>query len=269
LQLDKTRIAIRERSFPDILDLSLGVWRAQVLPLFMLSLAGALPFALFNTWLTHGLLVRVETWYDWPGWWIFWQFVLVAWEAPLASSLATLYLGQALFSETTSMRRMFHDLRLSLPQLVWYQVFCRGFLIWFLLMIYFFWPYLNEVVLLELNPMFSKSDGRISTAKRASQLHARSFGDLMLRWMCSVFVGVIMITMIYVTITLLRSMLAFGAATMAASYETNLQVAIWSVFSYFTVVRFLSYLDLRIRTEGWEIDLRMRAEAARLARQVA
>jgi hypothetical protein len=44
-------------------------------------------------------------------------------------------------------------------------------------------------------------------------------------------------------------------------------LAMWIVAGYFCVVRFLSYLDLRIRREGWEVELRMRAEAARLTRQ--
>jgi hypothetical protein len=35
-----------------------------------------------------------------------------------------------------------------------------------------------------------------------------------------------------------------------------------------SVVRFLSYLDLRIRHEGWEVELRMRAEGAQLVRQL-
>ena len=34
------------------------------------------------------------------------------------------------------------------------------------------------------------------------------------------------------------------------------------------VVRYLEYLDLRIRYEGWEVELFMRAEAARLAGKV-
>ena len=38
------------------------------------------------------------------------------------------------------------------------------------------------------------------------------------------------------------------------------------VASYLTVVRFFSYLDLRIRREGWEVELVMRAERAQLAR---
>ena len=46
-------------------------------------------------------------------------------------------------------------------------------------------------------------------------------------------------------------------------------LAIWIVVGYFSVVRFLSYLDLRIRREGWEVELRMRAEGARLTRRHA
>ena len=52
-------------------------------------------------------------------------------------------------------------------------------------------------------------------------------------------------------------------------FVVYLPIAMWTVASYFTVVRFLSYLDLRIRREGWEVELRMRTEAARLTRQVA
>ena len=48
-----------------------------------------------------------------------------------------------------------------------------------------------------------------------------------------------------------------------------LPAAIWLSLGYFAVVRFLSYLDLRIRTEGWEVELIMRAEGARLTRQLA
>ena len=40
------------------------------------------------------------------------------------------------------------------------------------------------------------------------------------------------------------------------------------VVAFMAVVRFLSYLDLRIRHEGWEVELLMRAEAQRLAVQL-
>ena len=43
---------------------------------------------------------------------------------------------------------------------------------------------------------------------------------------------------------------------------------LWLVVAFMAVVRFLSYLDLRIRHEGWEVELLMRAESLRLAMQM-
>ena len=37
------------------------------------------------------------------------------------------------------------------------------------------------------------------------------------------------------------------------------QLGIWIVVAFFGVVRFLTYIDQRIRTEGWEVELRLRA----------
>ena len=51
------------------------------------------------------------------------------------------------------------------------------------------------------------------------------------------------------------------------TYTFYFQLALWIVVAYFTVVRFLGYLDLRIRREGWEVELIMRAERARLSKK--
>ena len=51
-------------------------------------------------------------------------------------------------------------------------------------------------------------------------------------------------------------------------YTFHYPLALWLVVGYLTVVRFLAYLDLRIRREGWEVELMMRTEAARLTRQL-
>ena len=45
-------------------------------------------------------------------------------------------------------------------------------------------------------------------------------------------------------------------------------IALWVVVAWFSIMRFLSYLDLRIRHEGWEVELLMRAEALRMAPKV-
>ena len=51
-------------------------------------------------------------------------------------------------------------------------------------------------------------------------------------------------------------------------YVVYVPAAMWIVASFFAVARYLSYLDMRIRREGWEVELQIRAEADRLARQI-
>jgi hypothetical protein len=46
-------------------------------------------------------------------------------------------------------------------------------------------------------------------------------------------------------------------------------LVLWTVAGFFAVVRFLAYVDLRIRREGWEVELMMRAERDRLMRRTA
>jgi hypothetical protein len=60
-----------------------------------------------------------------------------------------------------------------------------------------------------------------------------------------------------------------GKLTLAGeSFTILLPAAMWVVIGFFTIARYLGYLDLRIKTEGWEIELRMRAEAQRLTKAV-
>ena len=54
-----------------------------------------------------------------------------------------------------------------------------------------------------------------------------------------------------------------------ADFTVFLPLAAWLVVGYFAVVRFLCYLDLRIRREGWEVELLLRAEGARAGRRLA
>ena len=46
--------------------------------------------------------------------------------------------------------------------------------------------------------------------------------------------------------------------------HVGIPACMWVVSGYFSVVRFLSYLDLRIRREGWEVELVVRAAAAQI-----
>ena len=46
-------------------------------------------------------------------------------------------------------------------------------------------------------------------------------------------------------------------------------LAMWLAVIYTTVLRFVSYLDLRIRREGWEVELKVQAAAEELRERFA
>jgi hypothetical protein len=275
VQLDKTRIAIRERSFPDIMDLALVVCRGHAPALLFTTLLGTVPAAMFNHWLLGRSLDHLDIDPD-PGssimgylWFTLW---LIVFEIPLVAVPTTLYLGQALFLEKPSIKRMLSDFWRSLPQLFVFQVLLRGFLTlcvvtWFVLFVV--WPYLNEILLLERNPLTASRKGTISTLGRANAMHGRNIGELFGRWIASVFLGTLLIISFWYSTWFMRDFLFQQSEFDSTMFTIWLQVAIWLVLGYFTVVRYLSYLDLRIRTEGWEVELLMRAEGERLTRQLA
>ncbi len=272
MQLDSTRIAIRERDILDICDLSLQVFRVFARPLLLALAVGIVPMMALN-YLLLGMLdyERLAT----PGphqsdnamTYYYACLTLVIWEIPLATAPATLFLGQAMFAPEISGRQLIRDLRRSLPQLLVFQVFLRGLLtpicLWILP--YTFRPYLNEVILLERNPLYAKRNG-MSTWKRCNALHDGSFGDLLGRWMATLVFAALMTVSFYYALWFGYSKVLRDSADEAAKYSLVFPLALWLTVGYFTVVRFLSYLDLRIRREGWEVELQMRAEAASLTR---
>ena len=108
MQLDQSRIAIRQRGWLENLDLSLHIIRQHAGPLLLASIIGCLPFALLNGWILRRWLdlevdaEEVSSFIWFYSWW------MVA-ELPLATSLVTLYLGQALFSERPTARQIGRD----------------------------------------------------------------------------------------------------------------------------------------------------------------
>jgi len=294
VQLDRTRIAIRERGLLEILDLSLQVVRAYARPLCLACMAGALPFALLNEWLIGWMT-------DHPNVWLargryFWVMTLLVFiEAPLAVVPITLYLGDAMFLQQTSAWRIATGCWKLLPRLLLCQGVLRGvlpalFLVWtvgkygefsasevFLSMLAFYVvviravrPYLNEIVLLERNPLGAGRGGTktLTIARRSAALHNPNAGDLLGRWVGS-FALAVLLTMAFVyTCWFMWGTFLNDWDWGPVMVHVCVPLSMWLVAGYFGVVRFLSYLDLRIRREGWEVELRVRAEAARLAGQM-
>jgi hypothetical protein len=318
MQLDNTRIAVRERSLPEVFDLALHVAREFAGPWIITSLVAIVPLAILN-YLLIGWMTDLDYDTDFPGARFAWNMTLLIFiEAPLASVFTVAYLGPAVFLEQRSIRQVIGDvfrfrrtrpddtrpvanlflcqllLRGILPTWLLYLTldryefnpFVEGFLIpaiaCYSAAMRAFRPYINEIILLEKNPLVSKDPGRITIAKRSSHLHGPSSADLCVRWIMSGMIGLLLIGLAVVTASILLGVLVnlWPVEVDMASEELTwdigwmqLQIVwpacLWLVAAYFSVARFLSYLDLRIRHEGWEVELLMRAEALRLEAKVA
>jgi hypothetical protein len=292
MQLDRTRIAVRERSGIEILDMALHVVRVYFRPWWQATLLGALPFALINVALLWGLWIDPDEGFPWRYAWL--MSVLIFIEAPWATSILTTYLGAAVFEEGINVRKAARETLSRLPQMVWCQGIVRGVIPalavvllarrfeddeghWLLdglllsvialyaMAVRAFRPFLNEIVLLERNPLRAKSAQVITASKRSKYLHEPSGGDLVVRWMGAALVGFLIASAFSLTLVVLCGML-FGYWQWGwFMLLVGVPLVLWLTAGYMGVVRFLNYLDLRIRHEGWEVELRLRAEAVRMA----
>jgi hypothetical protein len=268
--LDRNRIAIRERGYLEILDLTLCVIRAYAGSLAAALAVGVVPAMLLNAWLLSAAL-DADPGAPFPALYLWLMFLLVLWEAPLVTAPVTLCLGQALFSEQVESGRIARNFAASLPQLILYQVLWRGLLVpcvitWFVPFVR--WPYLNEVILLERNPLFRGRGRRMTTSRRRWALHSGSGGELFSQWVIAALVGVMLFLSVWGSLHCLAALMLDEREGSMLDYTLYYPLALWTTVGFYAVLRFLGYLDLRIRREGWEVELMMRAEGARLERQL-
>jgi hypothetical protein len=197
MQLDRTRIAIRERGLLETLDLALHVTRDFLGPLLVCSLLAIVPLALINYALI-GWMAPVASDEEVTGFRFLWNMsVLIFLEAPLASVFAIAWLGPAVFLEEKTIRQVAAEVLRYLPQLAVTQGFLRGvFVAWGLYLLVdrtesdglieglamvmlclwsaamrAFRPYISEIILLEKNPLWSRGGSAITVGKRSTHLH--------------------------------------------------------------------------------------------------
>ncbi len=319
MQLDNTRIAVRERTLPEVFDLALHVTREFVGPWILCSLLAIVPLAAINYYLV-GWMATASYDTDYPGLRFLWNMSLLVFiEAPLASVFVVAYLGPAVFLEEKTIWQVVKDvfrIRKERPDdprtglnLLLCQLLLRGILpVWLLYLTLdrdaeFNWfvegllvpaiavwsgamrafrPYINEIILLERNPLMSKNPHQITIHRRSTHLHGPSSADLFVRWCLAAGVGLFLVGLALFTIALLLGILIghwwividplgdSGGEYNVTVYDLQIAypLALWLVAAWFSVMRFMSYLDLRIRHEGWEVELLMRAEALRMATKV-
>jgi hypothetical protein len=246
---DRTLIVIRERSFLDLLDLALVVVRNRPVVLGLTALAGIAPFAAFNVWLLSAN--------DSPsGLWL----LLFLMETPWATAPLTVVLGDLMFGMRPRLDRILKILVVSFPSLVLTQVLVRGGS-YLILIGYVLVPtrlaFINEVLLLE-------RVGPVRAFVRSRAIGRGFEGELFFRWLGQIAFGATFAWCFQKGAETFGSVLAGGELTWDQATQVDVgdllfQAGVWIAIAFFAVVRFLSYIDRRIRLEGWEIELRLRS----------
>jgi hypothetical protein len=305
LDLDKTAIAIRQRSFADTIDLSFAVVRIYWRSLLGWAVLGVLPFAILNAICLARLtdfesivvydynvidpqLLRIR--------YVLWMASMVFLEAPLAMLGVTFFLGQSVFFSHPSFADFKKTARQSFWGIFWvlgvvrlgilgclipltasssnqlplgFEFFVYGVLILgSVVCVRSVRPFAPEMLILERSPLRTNSSKSTSPGlvykKRSKWLHGPFSGELLRRSIATSVVALFLIVS-----------LSFGWLFCASIFFNSpiwdwwmdfflFPLTLWIVALWSTVVRFLSYLDARTRLEGWELELRLRAEGDRI-----
>ena len=303
MQLDTTSIVIAQRSIDEILDLSLVVARTYLPKIVLFATLGIIPFFLINAVLIYPItdydrLSMASTYHatnsGYQARYLWTQVCLVYLQAPLAMCGVTYFLGQAVFIEQPTVRQVFGVLATRALALTWVLGFLRGgllaiafaciifaspytnthveqtvYLTLFTILVFMvrgFRPFAPEILLLERCPLFVKkksNTNELSYGRRTSWLHAGS-GDLF-----SVQIVGTIVAIAFVLITCLAILYASGVVFGLGSWGIWMDlilfpVTLWIMAAWGAIIRFLLYLNTRIRTEGWEVELKLKAEQQRL-----
>lgn len=296
MQLDNTKIAIRERSVLELHDLGFQVLRFYFRPLLVTAALGVVPMMALNHLLIGWMSYELDYGETYPARYIYHMICLVVIETPLAMVFTTAYLGQVVFTDRPSIGQIVTDVLKLLPRIFLSNVVVRGIgAAWFFvlllrtmdeldptvefllipsLLLYAglvrgLRPFINEITILERNPVRARDSTTMTIGRRSSILHGPNGGMLFGR------------AVVAMCFAIPLAWTAFGSCLFASGVlfntwrqgrimiELALPLSLWLVALYFTIVRFLSYLDLRIRQEGWEVELLMRAEAAKLTHRMS
>ena len=107
----------------------------------------------------------------------------------------------------------------------------------------------------------------MTVGRRSQMLHGANGGEWFVRWLLACLLGVLLILATYGTFYFVAAALRQNWSQGLLLTHVLLPLAMWITACYFTVVRFLTYLDARIRQEGWEVELRLRAGGNQIGEQ--
>jgi len=300
MQLDTMRLAVRERNVLDTHDMALQVMRDFFFPWLRAVLLVVVPLMVVNYfllgWMTEQQVDQFEG-EDFTYRYHIAMALLIYIEAPLLSLPTVIYLGHTVFLQPVTLKQVARDIWKASPQIFVCYFLIRGILPAMLLpllndrvyqegpyweMIFLpplaiysaamraFRPFIAEVILLERSPLISRNPNVLSIHKRSGFLHGPSSGDLLARWMGATFLAFLLLIVVLSSgITLQVLLLGMKSSNDLIYLHVVFPALLWTVAAYESIVRYLEYLDLRIRHEGWEVELLLRAEEMRLREKMA
>ena len=296
MKFDETRVTIRERSWLEILDLALRLYAEYWRLLSVTFLLAALPLAVANDLLVVRLMdfQWEEDPYAENVKFIFITSVLVFIQAPMASVFSTMLLGRIMFLQSPDLGSLIKEVFNLSPRWLISQGLMRGSLLSLLffigmsankgdtrmtiftlltmLAVYLALlrsvrPFLIEVILLERPRYWSGRSDSLSLFQRMQKLHLVDMGDLIVRFIASGIFAMVLSVVIFQVLWFVSWVVDGQTAWGPFLTRFCVPTAMWMTAAFFSVVRFLGYLDRRTRNEGWSVSLQLRAESQRLAQQ--
>jgi hypothetical protein len=296
VQLDQTHIVVRLRTMSEIGDLALVTVRRY--PGSGLAFAaGAVLWAAANM-LLLGWIPIVEYGYGLDDQeavveiarYGYWMTVLVILQTPAAGALMTSYLGQAVFEPRPVWHSIWLETRRHMVRWLWvlgvqrwaipamlivalrigqpassfWDLLIPSTLLLIALLVRSQRPFMPEILLLERCPLRTGSPTAITVRRRSQSLHRPLSGDLLGRFIMVSLVMVAMFCSLFYAGMFVRGIIIGRWNLMDLVVLLGVfPLALWGVAALSVLVRFLLYLDTRIRLEGWEVELATQAEAMR------
>lgn len=256
VDLTRTRVVIRAREQNELYDLALAVIRRDGWSLLRWWLIGTIPyFALMQAVV---FLFFPSVWEEWPVDYELALAFLVSCAAlppfSILTSSMTTHLGLSVFTKKPSFSEVWRIWRSRLPHLLFAQLFpfsAGGFS-------------LSEVVLLEcLSPTVRRGRDALRRRLRTLSSYGLSINQLGGTFAVQTFVitGLVMGGILSCN-EILDIRTTWGLSVL--SFQIGLCVAA----GFNRVLRFLFYLNSRIKYEGWDVELATRAAALRLAGRI-
>lgn len=298
MQLDHTHLAIRTRSVTELGDLSLIMLRRYPGSILIAFAIMALPWMIANAvllqWLLHDngddFMRTMDGSIANRSRYVAWMLVLVIVQTPIAGVAATYYLGQAVFEARPTSAAVRTQVRKTMWRWVWVLGVVRLPIPLMIMLLFrigssfdFFFdvllpvivmitvllvrggrPFLPEILLLEQCPIRSKSGGEISARQRSSRLHGPMQSELNGRFVViSLVLAFLSGSLLYTAITTMSLLTGHRWVDSSLTWSLLFPLSLWAVGGISVLIRLLNYLDCRIRLEGWDVELAVKAEGIR------